>query len=296
MSTRAFPAHPRGSGFTLIELLVVIAIIAILIALLVPAVQKVREAAARTQCENNLKQIGLAMHNHHDTHKVFPSGGTWWGEPPTFISLGQPATREKQLAGPFFAILPFLEQTAVWQGSNQTTVAAAQIQAISTPIPMYFCPARRSPMVLPPTGNWYAPGGTFGHAMLDYGISNLDNNGIIRYNRCLTIGNITDGTSNTFLVGESRKDVQNLGQYMGDDNEGYTSGWDHDMGRSTNLLPLPDPRGTGWGEYRFGSSHTAGCFFLFGDGSVRMVTYNVTLANFANLGNIADGQVVNFDY
>lgn len=297
ISRSAFLAHCKRSGFTLIELLVVIAIIAILIALLVPAVQKVREAAARTQCENNLKQIGLAMHNHHDTFKVFPSGGSWWGEPPTYVAVGQPATKEKQLAGPFFAILPYVEQTAVWQGGGKTTIVDCQIQAISSPIPIYFCPARRAPMVLPATGNWYAPGGTFGHAMLDYAVSNGNGNGAIRQIRCLTMGNITDGTSNTFLVGESRKDVQYLGQYMGDDNEGYTSGWDHDMCRWTDRLPLPDARGgVWWGELRFGSSHGAGCFFVFCDGSVRMVTYNVTLTNFANMGNIADGQVVNFDY
>ncbi len=288
-------AHKRA-GFTLIELLVVIAIIAILIALLVPAVQKVREAAARTQCENNLKQIGLAMHNHHDTYKVFPSGGTTWREAPTYLAVGQPATKEKQLAGPFFAILPFIEQTGVWQGGGKTTIADCQIQAISSPIPIYFCPARRAPMVLPATNNWYSPAGNFGHAMLDYAVSNGNGNGAIRYNRCLTMGNITDGTSNTFVVGESRKDVQYLGQYQSDDNEGYTSGWDHDMVRWTDRLPLPDVRGPAWGELRFGSSHQAGCFFAFCDGSVRMVSYDVTLTNFSNLGNIADGQVVTSDF
>ncbi len=282
----------RRSGFTLIELLVVIAIIAILIALLVPAVQKVREAAARTQCQNNLKQMGLAMHSHHDTLKVLPSGGLSWTYPPDYVAVGTPAVKEAQRAGWGFAILPYMEQTAVWKGGGKTTIAAAQIQAIGAPIPNYFCPARGGPRVLAPTGAWYGPGGTYAHAQIDYASSNAENTGAIRYGRCLSLVHITDGTSNTFLLGESRKDTLGLGSYMGDDNEGYTSGWDHDVIRSTNSLPGVDARGTGWGELRFGSAHTAGCFFLFCDGSVRMVNYSVNLADFSRMGSTSDGQVI----
>src|SRR6187431_1905036 len=100
----ADPKHRSDRGFTLIELLVVIAIIAILIALLVPAVQKVREAAARTQCNNNLKQLGIALHSHHDIKKRFPVGVQNGTTPYSGLREGWPAY-----------LLPFIEQDNVWK-------------------------------------------------------------------------------------------------------------------------------------------------------------------------------------
>jgi prepilin-type N-terminal cleavage/methylation domain-containing protein len=284
-------------GFTLIELLVVIAIIAILIALLVPAVQKVREAAARVQCQNNLKQIALAVHGHHDTFKVFPSGGTTWAIPPTYMAPGQPATKNAQQGGWAFQILPFIEQTAVWNGGGGGSIAQCQINAIGAMIPIYFCPSRRGPQA-PSTASWYGPGGTYAHAMWDYGGSCSDQNGAIKYgydgNR---MASITDGTSNSFLGGDARKDLRNLGNFQSDDNEGYTSGWDHDTIRMTTIAPLPDSNnGSGWGEQRFGSSHTAGFNMAFCDGGVRFITYAIDLPSFAALGTINGGDTISYQF
>src|SRR3954470_13989133 len=132
------------SGFTLIELLVVVAIIGVLIALLVPAVQKVREAAARTQCVNNLKQIGLAFHAHHGQLNYFPTGGWEWWSTPTYIN-GSPAVGAQQQAGWGFQILPYIEGDAAWRGGQATNDTDRVRVAMGTANPLFFCPSRRGP-------------------------------------------------------------------------------------------------------------------------------------------------------
>lgn len=290
----------RHRGFTLVELLVVIAIIGVLVALLLPAVQSAREAARRMQCTNNLKQFGLAFHNHHDTYSFFPSGGEGWTYAPDYNGNGGPEIAPRQRAGWGFQVLTYVEQQAVWTGANQPDVAARQRQAIGTAIPVFYCPSRRaSPQPLPPVDAWYGPSGSYSHAQTDYAGSNGEQTGVIVPTRAdqtwgdagsISFANITDGTSNTLLLGEKRLNIANLNIYQGDDNEGYTSGWDHDVIRNTGVVPLPDRR-TGDGEQRFGSSHPGGMNIVLADGSVRFLTFNIDATTFQRLGQRNDGQV-----
>src|SRR5581483_10737481 len=169
--------HSRR-GFTLIELLVVIAIIAILIGLLIPAVQKVRESAQRTQCYNNLKQMGLAMHNYHDANQCFPpafTSGTNWG----WATL----------------ILPYLEQGNVYAALNPTatTFPAMPTPSTNVPLSVYLCPSDPSEGI-----NSYFGG----FAKSNYVVSEQVSDGGSAY----TMLSITDGTSNTIMIGE--RDMQ----------------------------------------------------------------------------------------
>ena len=313
-------AATKRRGFTLIELLVVIAIIAILIALLVPAVQKVREAAARTQCGNNLKQIGLGIHNCNDTFKILPTGGQHWSLPPTYTALGQPADPKDQRAGWLFQLLPFVEQDNVYKGGGQPTIELAQAQAIRSVIPIYFCPSRRSPRVFTQATNWYPPTIAGTHAMCDYGASianNSETNGFLQHTfRHITNGvpgpprfppirlnDLIDGTSNVLVAGDKRLAVNRLNNFQGEDNEGYTSGWDHDIYRRTDRTPLPDCiyiNNTATpgclDSNRFGSSHPAGFMAVLGDASVRMISYSIRATTFNNLGNRYDGNVLGNDF
>jgi prepilin-type N-terminal cleavage/methylation domain-containing protein/prepilin-type processing-associated H-X9-DG protein len=280
----------RRRGFTLVELLVVIAIIGVLIGLLMPAVQKIREAANAMSCQNNLRQIGIAFHSHHDQLGYFPTGGWDWSTPPTYNN-GQPTIGAQQQAGWGFQILPYIEGDNTWKGGQANTDLGRILVAIGTPNSMFFCPSRRGPQTVPFSHPEDLGGMPATFALCDYAASNDEGTGVVRQFTPTRIADITDGTSNTVLVGDKRLNRQYLGQPQKDDDIGYTAGWDNDTMRRTDVAPLPDysaPSGDGGG--RFGSSHTGRFNMVFADGSVHSITYSIDTTVFSYLGNKGDGQ------
>jgi prepilin-type N-terminal cleavage/methylation domain-containing protein/prepilin-type processing-associated H-X9-DG protein len=302
----------RRTGFTLIELLVVIAIIAVLIGLLLPAVQKVREAAQRTTCQNHLKQIGLAWHNHHDTIKWFPtSGGRYWdaanGPIPTRSqkSLTGRVDELTQQAGWQYQILPYMEQENLWRQSPLGVNNAAPQRNIvvdSTVIETYVCPARGPSIYASLTQGGRV---NFRAAYVScYGTSvegATDNGGqhngmsVDNFEPRLTMDGVTDGTSNTIMVGEKYIAVTRYTQDdYGSEPIGRGHGWAVD--RRAQALPLPDSANlTENANERLGSAHSGSCGFVFADGSVKFLRYDMDLATYRNLAVRNDGNVVTID-
>jgi prepilin-type N-terminal cleavage/methylation domain-containing protein len=295
--------RPRPA-FTLVELLVVIAIIGVLVAMLLPAVQAAREAARRTQCQNHLRQIGIAFQNHHDTLKVFPSGGTipWDGHnsylPVTSVPVKPLPTKEEKMSWPF-QILPYIEQTTLHVQTNFATLEGS-------PVAGYFCPSRGGPRrqgdrML----NDYAAAtpadspnswDQFWHGETWSVPTGAKYNGVVT--RSLTrscpanMTNIKDGTSNTIVVSEKWLNYENYISGDWHDDQGWMDGWDPDVMRYTGFAPIPDSKGSpyGWDGYQFGSAHATGLNVMLADGSVRMVSYTINPATFNWLGHRADGQ------
>jgi prepilin-type N-terminal cleavage/methylation domain-containing protein/prepilin-type processing-associated H-X9-DG protein len=248
-----FPRTGRGrSGFTLIELLVVIAIIAILIALLLPAVQKVREAAARTQCTNNIKQLCLALQNYHDAYKNFPPAalGTTppqagWDPVNNFAARGACAngTGVPGCFGPSWTILilPYIEQTALYNNWNmaQPCQSNANAPIVQATLPIFLCPSDNTKPALdqPNTQGWYMQHGNYGansgagrpdaHSYGNNnqpngyyenvagrrGLMNCRSQAVTKSGR--TMAEIRDGTSNTVSVTEMIQGIE-----TGDDSFG----------------------------------------------------------------------------
>jgi prepilin-type N-terminal cleavage/methylation domain-containing protein len=293
----------RRRGFTLVELLVVITIIGVLVSLTVPAVQSAREVARRLQCTNHLRQLAIAFRGHHEAHGFFPSGGgPDWNWHMTYEN-GIPALPPKQHGGWGFQILPYIEASNVYFGAGAKTDMDRSIMAISTPNPLFFCPTRRRPEVLP-AGDWLTnpgnSGRTFGHAKNDYAAASLDTTGA----RPTGIGAVTqmvaqrdtdirDGLSNTLLLGEKRINLAHLGEMQANDNEGYTCGWNHDVERYTSREPLPDfHHETSTGEDRFGSSHPGGLNIVLCDTTVHFIPYTISAETFRRLGDRYDDETV----
>lgn len=258
-------------AFTLIELLVVIAIIAILIGLLLPAVQKVRDASDRATCQNQMKQIGLAFHNFHDAQMRLPKGGK--------NADDSPASTPANCCGPSgrdewswtWEILPYIEQSAIAQQTNNSVVYRSIVK-------IYYCPTRRAPELY---GNV---------AKVDYAANGGDNssNGIMvrTGTRSIKFADIKDGLSNTLMVGEKRLKLDRLGKSF-DDNEAYVSpGWDSEIYRIAKTGEFGAPAGSRGptmdpdtstddnGLSGFGSSHGSGMNAAMSDGSVRTIRYD----------------------
>ncbi|REJ72345.1 MAG: DUF1559 domain-containing protein [Planctomycetota bacterium] len=305
------PTRPQQKrGFTLIELLVVIAIIAILIALLLPAVQQAREAARRTQCKNNLKQIGLAIHNYHDVYLVLPN-----------VNCGGIAYSTLQGSSLFASILPMIDQAASYNlyDFNLANTDPYNLQVVSQQLPFYLCPTSPTRRQVPSCDS--DSGRAPGNYAVCIGSLDFDQywpfsppfakpvlNGAIVYTDSspgkTSFRDFLDGTSNTLLVGETAYNLPDYlfssGSCVGESRYSFTY-WSNPYPGSTACTTqygfnpqdvandgLFDPN---WVRC-FRSDHEGGVQFVLTDGSVHFLSENIDAALLDALATRAGGEVV----
>lgn len=291
-------------GFTLVELLVVIAIIGVLVALLLPAVQAAREAARRMQCSNNLKQIGLGMHNYHDTFLKFPAAASAYGHGLSW----------------HVSILPFLEQGPLYDRFNLSVTGWHSNNAAAVfPVETYFCPSgtvRESLLEGEeyngqrlPTAHYYGvsgpKGGNPNGAAYEFdaepsghgGYARQGVLGLLEKGGQRAFRDVTDGTSNTLLVGElSWKDANSYrawhrgtrGDGIGADGGGFKN-----VNYAINAYAYDGA--TNWNDISFGSQHPGGALFLLCDGSVRFLNENINMANYRAAASRNGGEVLGLE-
>ena len=254
-----------------------IAIIAVLIALLLPAVQQAREAARRTQCRNNLHQLGLALHNYHDAHGCFPPG---------MVVPGLEHTWQAQL-------LPMLDESAVYNAYNLDLKWAdpGNGTAIGQIVAQMLCPSDDEGERVTNVPDFYGQGLSAVFATANYVGSFGDNEafalglhrGVFGQSSHVRLRDVRDGTSNTLLVGENLPSVlPSLGWARGDGSVlATTAGPMNAFGRGGMLVP-----------FRFNSRHEGGALFTLADGSARWLGENIDLGVLRALSTIAGGEIV----
>ena len=318
-------------GFTLIELLVVIAIIAVLIALLLPAVQQAREAARRTQCKNNLKQIGLALHNYHDTHNVFPFSSSHKGSCESGSAM-PPSAGVKNHRG-WLLLLPYFEQGNLADqfdsrqaagnydragvGLTGDAITSGNGEVVATVIQMLLCPSDGGNKLITTTSDAYQietssplrgaktsydfQANREASGCTDWGSRSAETRYMFGIESACRMGDVSDGTSNTVMVCETTLDVK----------DGYTAPWGYSNWTATGVdltvsqginfwtccsWHTPPMGNTTSGRVAHwgmpGSQHTGGCHVLLADGSVQFLSESVHSDTRLRLARMADGQVV----
>ena len=289
--------HRRA--FTLVELLVVIAIIGILVGLLLPAVQAAREAARRTACINNLKQIGLALHNSHDTHQTMPPG--WIASDP---GTGLPLATGEPGWGWAAMTLPFLEQNTVSDNLIRFPLPIADpsnAQARVQSLPVFRCrsdigqphfilgtaadPAM--PLIKLATSNYVGVFGTLELEDCETAPAGqiCASDGAFQHQRGLNFATFLDGLSNTLVVGER------TARYGYSTWVGAVPGGDESLARILGVVDHP-PNDPGAHLDDFTSEHKAGVNFLLGDGSVRLINSTIDQRVYVGLATRAGGEVI----
>lgn len=298
-------------GMSLIELVVVMAILGILASLLIPAVQKARESARRSSCVNNLRQIGVAIHLHHESHRHFPTNG--WG----FQWVGDPARGfgEHQPGGWVFNILPFVESGAIRDLPRKGSAGASEM--LQTPISLFNCPSRRHSRAYPYRAQHWPPVNAAMPTLAaksDYAICAGDHvidslpgpssyretdvrgyewppfrasSGVSFIRSRIRIADIRDGTTGQIAVGEKRLNIRWPADY-GDDQTMYL-GDDADIRRWTSETPKRDTDQKKDIQH-FGSAHPGGALFVMCDGSTKSIGFEVEEKLFQSMGNRHDSQ------
>lgn len=287
------------AGFTLIELLVVIAVIAILIAMLVPAVQKVRESAARTQCSNNLHQIGVALHNYHTAQGRLPPG--------VELNVSKHCGADCRGTAIYVLLLPYLEQADLFAmyRLDEPWTSAANTAVGARPMAIYRCPSEAQNLEFPNRRTYFAVvGGKTNHGHGWRG--DVFTDGLFNINSRVRMREILDGSSNSLAIGESvHPCLYGLGPGYGVGTLGGPASWylgagckvpncgltDRSLGRelrgtkyaiNSNILPMtPDEEN----ESPFGSPHRGGAQFLFADGHVAFLEDAIDMTVYRSLGS-----------